>query len=332
MSVSEGVRAETVRNEILEKAESLATQENHLMTGLARRNRTFRIMIGGVQFLTLVLLFFVIRRTVENPMLRLTTIIDQFQKDIFPEIPFLQRRDQIGVLARAIGELKQSRLKINRESQQRARAKDILEELFHHIFTTIEELEKQAVNLVELAEQQKRLATETRRQLQFAGSLVTETAGNTEKVQQSTLAQHQAIDNIRKRIDLQHRIVTQVSQQAEQSRDAIHCLGLESLGINQTAKTVQTITKQTRLLAINATIEASTTAKQSRGFAVVAAEVKHLSGQTSAANQEIMTREVRQLIAETARRRSLLDRQAEENEPPTPQEDESLSNNQADAP
>lgn len=74
--------------------------------------------------------------------------------------------------------------------------------------------------------------------------------------------------------------------------------------INNLSKTISTISDQTNLLAINATIEAARAREFGKGFAVVASEVKELSKTTKIANTQIenilvdITNSIKQLAQE----------------------------------
>lgn len=89
--------------------------------------------------------------------------------------------------------------------------------------------------------------------------------------------------------------VTTMSEQIQGLRQALE-------KVSRVSDTIEQIANQTNLLALNATIEAARAGEAGRGFAVVAAEVKALSGQTSAATRQIhdtlseLTRESETLI------------------------------------
>ncbi|SLM32911.1 putative Methyl-accepting chemotaxis sensory transducer with Cache sensor [Desulfamplus magnetovallimortis] len=77
-----------------------------------------------------------------------------------------------------------------------------------------------------------------------------------------------------------------VTVSRETSRQ-IEALGISANEIGKVTETITEISEQTNLLALNATIEAARAGEAGKGFSVVAAEIKALAAQTTAAAQEI---------------------------------------------
>jgi|GEM_PF-211438 len=92
---------------------------------------------------------------------------------------------------------------------------------------------------------------------------------------------------------------TAASNAAAQSRDARQqATRLEDVSqrIGSIVQLIERIAKETRLLALNANIEAARVGELGRGFAVVASEVKSLADQTNSATDDIRT-EIHQMQA-----------------------------------
>ncbi|HEY0440658.1 MAG TPA: methyl-accepting chemotaxis protein [Xanthobacteraceae bacterium] len=75
--------------------------------------------------------------------------------------------------------------------------------------------------------------------------------------------------------------------EAERTHEAVNELDQAARRIGDVVKLITAVAEQTNLLALNATIEAARAGEAGRGFAVVASEVKALSGQTAKATEEI---------------------------------------------
>ncbi len=110
---------------------------------------------------------------------------------------------------------------------------------------------------------------------------------------------HQALAN------LDHR-AGQISKDAQQSASVTAVLDGTANAINQLISSIQEISDQTNLLALNAAIEAARAGEAGRGFAVVADEVRQLAGKAHQASNQI-EQLVRQIISQTGQIRAMVE-------------------------
>lgn len=76
-------------------------------------------------------------------------------------------------------------------------------------------------------------------------------------------------------------------KKAEHISQRVDALGKAAAEISKVTEAIADISEQTNLLALNATIEAARAGEASKGFAVVAGEIKELAKQTARATEEI---------------------------------------------
>jgi methyl-accepting chemotaxis protein len=82
-------------------------------------------------------------------------------------------------------------------------------------------------------------------------------------------------------------IVSDASAQADATRGCVEAMAGLSRTVSEVTQMIDAIAKQTRMLALNANIEAARAGDAGKGFAVVANEVKQLAHQTADATHTI---------------------------------------------
>jgi len=284
------LEAESTRNEILAHVEEIQNKELTLQT-IRGQQRTFTMGMGAIAVIAnMIVLFFLVRRIVEKPLRDLAFTILEIRTGQSPPIPYLQRRDQIGILAGAINTFREALMEIQRENERKAREKIIVDEMFAHITATVHSLDTRAKKLVTTAETLQELASATEDQSESVTSRASQTALHTATVVDSTSNLQQAFQNIQGEIEDQNRIVSHIAESNSHSKTYMHGLGESIQAIHTIIDAVGEITDQTRLLALNATIEAARAGTAGRGFGVVASEVKLLSQKTDQATLDIMAK------------------------------------------
>ncbi|WP_180336072.1 methyl-accepting chemotaxis protein [Pleomorphomonas diazotrophica] len=152
-------------------------------------------------------------------------------------------------------------------------------------------------------------------ELQAAAGTLTDTATNTStrstgvaRATEVIAAQVQAvaaaseelsasIGEIGRGISQSHDISTQAVGEAREAASTVGDLATTAEKIGEVIQLIDSIASQTNLLALNATIEAARAGEAGRGFAIVAAEVKNLAGQTSQATSQISDQVTRIQVA-----------------------------------
>lgn len=238
--------------------------------------------------------------SLSKPIGRLKIAMEQLAKsDLTAHIPGIERRDEIGDMARTVEIFKANgvevnRLKVAQEESERAVANkrrcDVDElagqfessvgQIVETVSSASMELEGSAGGLTATADRSQALAISVASASEQASTNVQSVASATEQLSSS-------ITEISRQVQESARMAGDAVNQARSTTEQVSELSRAASRIGDVVDLINTIAGQTNLLALNATIEAARAGDAGRGFAVVASEVKALAEQTAKATGEI---------------------------------------------
>jgi methyl-accepting chemotaxis protein len=229
-------------------------------------------------------------RSIANPVRFVTGDLNKIARgdvsfNVNPE--YLQRQDEIGMLARGMQEtceslrgiikdvasgvqvLSSSSGELSANSGQMSAGGQQASEKAHSVAAAAEEMTTTVSSVAAGMEQATTNLTSVASATEQMTATIGEIAGNSEKAR---------------------RITDEATRQAARISEQMNHLGQAAQEIGKVTETITEISSQTNLLALNATIEAARAGSAGKGFAVVANEIKELAQQTAAATEDIKAR------------------------------------------
>ena len=241
----------------------------------------------------------VISRNVAKPIADITHITEMVAAgNDSIAIPFSERRDEIGALARTIAVFQRAmrhNQELNRtvrnDAELRTQRQELMSSEVAHfsaeVEATLAKLGRISDQMLAASTQLASTADDASAKTQQAATASAEASANVRDIASAANELSASVNEIDRQVEQSNAIVNKAVNEAGRTNLAVKELGEAATRIGDVVKLITGIAEQTNLLALNATIEAARAGEAGRGFAVVAGEVKALAGQTSRATAEI---------------------------------------------
>ncbi len=293
------------------KTKAASAGDTAAIAGLADLGTTFdgqysanirnKLLLGLLLAFTLGVVGFFEMRWLVQPIARMSGEIDTATGRLASIEAAAMRRDDIGILARAL--LSRERTSDERDEQSRQQILDLdnkvaAQDAYRAASLAFEErisdvlgsLASQAATLSQASTKLNGLSSDLDRR---AGDVSEATIRITDNFgQMADVADHfaSAIEGVSRETDRAAKVASEVRSIVHEASSDTLALR-EAVGmIGHIVSLIGEVAAQTNLLALNATIEAARVGEQGRGFAVVASEVKQLAQRTSQATSDAVAR------------------------------------------